>query len=140
MFGGSGPDYMKSNAGDDRMIAGSGDDTMIGGSGMDTIYAGSHPASRDLIYGGSGDDTIVLGGGTAAMVYAGSGDDRILTGTTGDDTITGGATVHAAHTLNQLAGESYNSAGYLTITFSNDQVLTVKGATIDFLGGGIIHA
>lgn len=110
--GGTGDDTAYGGAGNDVLWGGSGGaDQLFGGGGDDTIDEGGHDGA-DFMDGGTGDDTLrmfygtFIGGGIAAFEWsfdpsgdmvtpAGStatGFERVdITGSDGDDTITGGA-------------------------------------------------
>ncbi|MEZ5912906.1 MAG: Hint domain-containing protein [Paracoccaceae bacterium] len=112
---GSGDDTVDASAttGGVDVSGGGGADAMTGGSGADTLDGG---AGADTIDGGAGADAIDAGGG----------DDTIsLTGTFGNDTITGGET-------GETAGDTLDASGLTqdtTLTFSGDEAGTLGDGT-----------
>jgi Ca2+-binding RTX toxin-like protein len=126
--GGQGNDLLQVSHGDNLLIAGSGNDTLSGGDGQDTIFGGGH-------------DTINLNYGNE-FVQGGSGSDFVNIGLHGNDVIYGGAatTVQTDQTSSSIKSE-VDVHGVTTITFSNQQTLTVSNVTIEFADGHktIVH-
>ncbi|MEZ5778405.1 MAG: Hint domain-containing protein [Paracoccaceae bacterium] len=160
-------DYIRAGAGNDTVLSGAGNDIVYGGTGNDSLNGGS---GNDLLYGEDGNDTLIggngddtlAGGNGADNMQGGSGDDRfVLSGTYGNDTITGaesGETIGdlvdaTALTQNTALTFTGNEAGNLadgisTATFSqierftlgsgNDTVnaaVTTAGVNVDAGGG-----
>jgi Ca2+-binding RTX toxin-like protein len=129
---GSGDDTLKVFFGDNRLVAGTGNSTLYGGSGDDTLVGGASSNAHVDIFTGAGSENILAGGG----------DDSISTGLTGNDTITSGAgtaAVHSAQSADDVVFHtplSGTATGYTEIAFKDGQILTVKGLTVDFTGGG----
>jgi len=120
--GGQGDDLLQVAHGDNLLIAGSGHDTIFGGEGEDTIFGGGH-------------DTINLNYGNE-FVQGGSDSDLVNIGLHGNDVIYGGkaTTVHTDQTSSSIKHE-VDVHGVTTITFTNDQVLTVSNVKIEFADG-----
>lgn len=93
LIGGSGADWLYTDAGNDSVHAGAGADTIDGGAGADYLKG---QAGNDSIVGGTGADTLtgdagadtVDGGADNDSIAGGSGSDSLLGGD-GDDNIRG---------------------------------------------------
>ncbi|MEY1555955.1 Hint domain-containing protein [Yoonia sp. R2331] len=109
---GAGDDTVLGDTGNDNVSTGAGNDTLSGGAGDDSFDAG---AGNDTLDGGTGNDTLI----------GGDGDDTFsLTGTFGDDTITGGE-------AGEVAGgdviDASSQTDDLTVNFSGAEAGTISG-------------
>ncbi|MBO6885205.1 MAG: Hint domain-containing protein [Marivita sp.] len=116
LIGGSGADWLYTDAGNDSVHAGAGADTIDGGAGADYLKG---QAGNDSIVGGSGADTLTGDAGADTLdggldndyVTGGSGSDSLLGGG-GDDTIRGDNMWFALSDYPSTAGTATN----LTVT------------------------
>nr|WP_313899318.1 hypothetical protein [Methylobacterium sp. E-065] len=104
-----------------------GNNALYASGGMDTLHAGS---GNDTLYAGSGD----------AKLYAGSGHTTFeITGTSGNDTIVGGASSHSAIIDGHSSTDAHyksNGDGSTTITFAgSSQSVTVSSIDTLHFGG-----
>jgi Ca2+-binding RTX toxin-like protein len=125
--GGAGADSLYGGAGSDLIYGGAGADQIYGGDGTDLLYGGD---GNDSLYGGDGNDT--LDGGTGSdVLQGGAGDDTFrLTGSFGNDVITGGETGETTGDL--LDASSQTAATTLTFTGAEAGTISAAGSTASF--------
>ena len=123
-------DTLEGGGGNDSLYGLGDRDSLVGGDGNDQLFGGS---DRDTLFGGNGDDLLDSGTGDES-VFGGTGADRILlTGSFGDDTVSGGEVDSATDTLDASA-----LASGVTVTVSsaetdvcNASVPTMSTGTMD---------
>lgn len=137
IWGGASADYLVGGTGDnqllegnigyDTLVAGSGNNqTLLGGLGNDSLVAGD--GDGQFLSGGYGADTLV-GGAGAQTLMGGAGDDLFQVGN-GNTTIIGGDgtdTAELGRFESEVASTDTSPDGALTITFTDDQTITLSG-------------
>lgn len=152
--GGSGDDELRGGSGQDTLIGGSGADVLRGGEGTyDTVIYGDHPDAVTVTIGAGAND----GNATDGLLLPGDdvgGDVENVSGTNGDDDITGDAGANnlygggGSDTIDGGAGNDwlYGSGSTYSGGFSSrgwppygeDGADTLKGGTgTDWMQGGI---
>lgn len=110
-------DTLEGGGGNDSLYGLGDRDSLVGGDGNDQLFGGS---DRDTLFGGNGDDLLDSGTGDES-VFGGTGADRILlTGSFGDDTVSGGEVDSATDTLDASA-----LASGVTVTVSSAETGTM---------------
>ncbi|MEZ5913440.1 MAG: Hint domain-containing protein [Paracoccaceae bacterium] len=129
-------DYVRAGAGNDTVLAGAGNDIVYGGLGADSLDGGAGNDAlfgedgADTLLGGDGNDTLAGGAGADSLAGGGGDDTFRLSGTFGNDTITGGETAETAGDLIDASGLT----GATTVTFTGNEAGTVAsgGSTATF--------
>ena len=152
-FGGSGDDSatgtnnkdtLEGNAGNDSLYGLGDRDSLSGGDGNDQLFGGD---DRDTLFGGAGNDLLDGGTGNDGLFGEAGADRFSLTGSFGDDTISGGEADSATDTIDASALASgvtvsvtsaeagtifITSASANTASFTGTEAFVLTGSTDSF--------